>query len=51
MGIDKIMIVSLPLHIQDSVSFLGSGQVFKSKRTVKQIQIICGIQNEGSGKA
>jgi glucose-1-phosphate thymidylyltransferase len=50
-GIDKIMIVTSPHHIEDFVSLLGSGQHFVSKNTGKQIQIVYGIQNKPGGIA
>lgn len=50
-GIDRIMIVTSPHHLDDFVQLLGSGQYFTSKRTGKQIQIVYGIQNEPSGIA
>jgi glucose-1-phosphate thymidylyltransferase len=50
-GIDKIMIVTSPQHIEDFVNLLGSGQDFISKKTGNQIQIVYGIQNEPSGIA
>ena len=50
-GIDRIMIVTSPQHIEGFVNLLGSGQDFISKKTKKQIQIIYGIQNEPSGTA
>jgi len=50
-GVDKIMIITSPQHIDDFVKLLGSGQDFISKNTGKQIQIVYGIQNEPSGIA
>ncbi len=50
-GIDRIMIVTSPHHLDDFVQLLGSGQYFTSKRTGKQIQIVYGIQNEANGIA
>ena len=50
-GIDKIMIVTSPHHLNNFVDLLGSGQNFKSKNTGKQIQIVYGIQNEPGGLA
>lgn len=50
-GIDRIMIVSSPHHLDDFVSLLGSGEHFISKNTGKQIQIVYGIQNTASGIA
>jgi glucose-1-phosphate thymidylyltransferase len=50
-GIDRIMIVTSPHHLDDFVQLLGSGQYFTSKKTGRQIQIVYGIQNEPSGIA
>jgi len=50
-GIDRIMIVTSPEHIEDFAQLLGSGQNFISKKSGKQIQIVYGIQNEASGIA
>lgn len=50
-GIDHIMIVTSPDHIDSFVRLLGSGERFFSKETGKQIQIVYGIQNEASGIA
>jgi len=50
-GIDKIMIVTSPQHIEAFVNLLGSGQDFISQKTGKQIQIVYGIQNKASGTA
>lgn len=50
-GIDRIMIVTSPQHIENFVKLLGSGAAFKSKRTGRQIQIVYGIQNEANGLA
>lgn len=50
-GIDKIIIITSPHHIESFVDLLGSGQDFISKNTGKQIQIVYGIQNEPSGTA
>jgi glucose-1-phosphate thymidylyltransferase len=50
-GIDRIMIVTSPHHVNDFVRLLGSGQHFTSEKTGKQIQIVYGIQNEASGIA
>lgn len=50
-GIDRIMVVTSPWHINDFVNLLGSGQDFISEKTGKQIQIVYGIQNEPSGIA
>jgi len=51
MGIDRVMIVTSPHHLDDFVNLLGSGQNFKSTKTGKQIQIVYGIQNKPSGLA
>jgi len=48
-GIDQIMIVTNPQHIEDFVKLLGSGKDFISKRTGRQIQIAYTIQNEPQG--
>jgi len=48
-GIDEIMIVTNPHHINDYVKLLGSGQDFISINTGHQIQIVYGIQNEPLG--
>jgi glucose-1-phosphate thymidylyltransferase len=48
-GIDRIMIVTSPQHIDDFVKLLGSGQNFISPKTKKQIQIVYGIQNKPGG--
>jgi glucose-1-phosphate thymidylyltransferase len=51
-GIDKIMIVTSPQHIDSFVRQLGSGQRFVPKHSrAKQIQIVYGIQNEPNGIA
>lgn len=50
-GIDRIMIVTSPHHLDDFVQLLGSGAHFKSKKTGSQIQIVYGIQNAPSGIA
>lgn len=50
-GVDRIMIVTSPHHLDDFVKALGSGQTFLSVKTGKQIQIVYGIQNEPSGIA
>ena len=50
-GIDRIMIVTSPHHINDFINLLGSGQNFKSLNNGKQIQIVYGIQNTPSGIA
>lgn len=48
-GVDKIMIVTSPHHVEGFVNLLGSGQNFKSTNTGEQIQIVYGIQNEAYG--
>jgi glucose-1-phosphate thymidylyltransferase len=50
-GIERIMIVTSPQHIEDFVKLLGSGQNFTSQRTGRQIQIVYAIQNEPNGIA
>lgn len=51
-GINKIMVVTAPHHIDAFVKLLGSGQHFVPKTTTaKQIQIVYGIQNEPNGIA
>jgi len=50
-GIDKIIIITSPHHIENFVDLLGSGQDFISLNTGKQIQIVYGIQNEPLGTA
>jgi len=50
-GIDRIMVVTSPRHVENFVGLLGSGQSFASKRDGKQIQIVYGIQNGPSGIA
>lgn len=50
-GIDKLMIVTSPHHLDDFVQLLGSGEHFVSKTTGKQVQIVYGIQNEPKGIA
>lgn len=50
-GIDRIMVVTSPRHVENFVGLLGSGQNFISKRNGKQIQIVYGIQNGPSGIA
>lgn len=50
-GIDRIMLITSPHHLDDFVSLLGSGENFISKDTGKQIQIVYGIQNKPSGIA
>ncbi len=48
-GIDQIMIVTNPQHIEDFVKLFGSGKDFISKKTGKQIQIVYTVQNEPNG--
>lgn len=50
-GIDRIMIVTSPHHLDGFAQLLGSGQNFISINNGKQIQIVYGIQNEPSGIA
>ncbi len=50
-GIERIMIVTSPYHVDDFVNLLGSGQNFISKKSGKQIQIVYGIQNAPVGLA
>lgn len=51
-GIDKIMIITSPQHVDSFVRLLGSGQRFVPKHSpAKQIQIVYGIQNEPNGIA
>jgi glucose-1-phosphate thymidylyltransferase len=50
-GIDQIMIVTNPQHIEDFAKLLGSGKDFTSKNTGQQIQIAYTIQNEPHGIA
>lgn len=50
-GIDRIMVITSPHHVNDFVRLLGSGQNFISKKTGTQIQIVYGIQNTASGVA
>ncbi len=50
-GIDKIMIVTSPHHLDNFVGLLGSGFNFKSKNTGGQIQIVYGIQDQPGGIA
>ena len=50
-GIDRIMIVTSPHHLDDFVQLLGSGENFRSKNTGKQIQIVYGIQKDPNGIA
>jgi len=50
-GIDRIMIVTSPEHIEGFVRLLGSGQDFSSNQKKGQIQIVYGIQNRPTGIA
>lgn len=50
-GIDRIMIVTSPCHVENFVRLLGSGENFVSKKTGRQVQIVYGIQNTASGIA
>lgn len=50
-GVDRIMIVTSPHHLDDFVGLLGSGGNFISPATGKQIQIVYGIQSEPNGIA
>ncbi|NQV88633.1 MAG: NTP transferase domain-containing protein [Parcubacteria group bacterium] len=50
-GVDRIMIVTSPHHVNDFVNLLGSGHDFRSKNNGKQIQIVYGIQDKPSGIA
>jgi glucose-1-phosphate thymidylyltransferase len=50
-GVEKIMIVTSPQHVEDFVKLLGSGQNFRSNDSGKQIQIVYGVQNEPNGIA
>lgn len=50
-GIDKIMIVTSPHHMEDFIKLLGSGERFKPSGRGNQIQIVYGIQNEPLGIA
>lgn len=50
-GIDKIMIVTSPGHVDDFVNIIGSGPRWISKHTGKQIQIVYGIQEKPTGIA
>ena len=50
-GIDRIMIVTNPGHIDDFVNIIGSGPHWVSKHTGKRIQIVYGIQEEPTGIA
>lgn len=50
-GIDKIMIVTSPEHVDGFVNLLGSGQDFPGSDPDKQTQIVYGIQNKPAGIA
>jgi len=49
-GIDKIMIITSPHHVDGFVNLLGSGQNFLTNNK-KQTQIVYGIQNKPAGIA
>ncbi len=48
-GIDEIMIVTNPHHVNDYVKLLGSGKDFTSLNTGRQIQIVYAIQDQPLG--
>jgi glucose-1-phosphate thymidylyltransferase len=48
-GIDEIMIVTNPHHINDYVKLLGSGRDFISINTGRQVQIVYAIQDKPLG--
>jgi glucose-1-phosphate thymidylyltransferase len=50
-GIDRIMIVTNPGHVDDFVNIIGSGPRWVSPHTGKQIQIVYGIQEAPTGIA
>ncbi len=50
-GIDHIMIVTNPGHIDDFVNIIGSGPRWVSKHTGRQIQVVYGIQEKPTGIA
>jgi|JI10StandDraft_1071094.scaffolds.fasta_scaffold35603_7 glucose-1-phosphate thymidylyltransferase len=50
-GIDHIMIVTNPGHVDDFVNIIGSGPRWISKHTGKQIQVVYGIQEKPTGIA
>jgi glucose-1-phosphate thymidylyltransferase len=50
-GVERLMIVTSPHHLDDFVHLLGSGEHFISQKTGKQIQIVYGIQNAPNGIA
>lgn len=50
-GVEKIMIVTSPHHIDNFVSLLGSGKNFKTKNGNARVQIVYGIQDEPGGIA
>jgi glucose-1-phosphate thymidylyltransferase len=50
-GIDRIMIVTNPGHVDDFVNIIGSGPRWVSLHNGKQIQIVYGIQENPSGIA
>lgn len=49
-GINRIIIITNPAHVEDFVNLLGSGKNFKDKKG-KQIQIVYAIQDKPSGIA
>jgi len=50
-GIDRIMIITSPGHVDDFVNIIGSGPRWISKNNGKQIQIVYGIQEKPTGIA
>lgn len=50
-GVDRIMIVSSPQHMEDFINLIGSGEKFVSSRTGHQVQVVYGIQNKPGGIA
>lgn len=50
-GIDRIMIVTSPGHVDDFVNIIGSGPRWVSQNNGKQIQIVYGIQEKPTGIA
>lgn len=50
-GIDRIMIVTSPGHVDDFVNIIGSGPRWISKNNGRQIQIVYGIQEKPTGIA
>lgn len=49
-GINRIIIITNPSHVEDFVNLLGSGKDFKDKKG-KRIQIVYAIQDKPSGIA